>query len=151
MGEIKLTDVIAPAFYGVHWDIIDGKHTYYDLFGGRGSTKSSFIGTEIPLGMMQDAVNGIHSNAVVFRKVGNTLRESVFEQIAWGIDALGASDEWTSSLSPMQYVYKPTGQKIIFRGLDKAKKTKSIKITGRIGRLQDKKQRDGTTNQRKGI
>ena len=46
MGEIKLTDVIAPAFYGVHWDIIDGKHTYYDLFGGRGSTKSSFIGTE---------------------------------------------------------------------------------------------------------
>ena len=129
MGEIKLTDVIAPAFYGVHWDIIDGKHTYYDLFGGRGSTKSSFIGTEIPLGMMQDAVNGIHSNAVVFRKVGNTLRESVFEQIAWGIDALGASDEWTSSLSPMQYVYKPTGQKIIFRGLDKAKKTKSIKIS----------------------
>ena len=79
--------------------------------------------------MMQDAVNGIHSNAVVFRKVGNTLRESVFEQIAWGIDAFGASDEWTSSLSPMQYVYKPTGQKIIFRGLDKAKKTKSIKIS----------------------
>ena len=35
MGEIKLTDVIAPAFYGVHWDIIDEKHTYYDLFGGR--------------------------------------------------------------------------------------------------------------------
>ena len=45
MGEIKLTDVIAPAFYGVHWDIIDGKHTYYDLSGGRGSTKSSFVGT----------------------------------------------------------------------------------------------------------
>ena len=83
MGEIKLTDVIAPAFYGVHWDIIDGKHTYYDLSGGRGSTKSSFVGTEIPLGMMQDAMNGIHSNAVVFRKVGNTLRESVFEQIAY--------------------------------------------------------------------
>lgn len=59
MGEIKLTDVIAPAFYGVHWDIIDGKHTYYDLSGGRGSTKSSFVGTEIPLGMMQDAVNGM--------------------------------------------------------------------------------------------
>lgn len=53
MGEIKLTDVIAPAFYGVHWDIIDGKHTYYDLSGGRGSTKSSFVGTEIPLGMIE--------------------------------------------------------------------------------------------------
>ena len=86
---INLTDVIAPSFYSVHWDILEGKHTYYDLFGGRGSTKSSFIGTEIPLGMMNDAENGIYSNAVVFRKVAATLRESVYEQIQWGIDALG--------------------------------------------------------------
>ena len=126
---IQLTDIIAPAFYPVHWDILDGKHTYYDLYGGRGSTKSSFISLEIVLGMMMDAVNGEHTNAVVFRKVGNTLRESVYEQIAWAIDELGASDLWTSSLSPMQFLYKPTGQKIIFRGLDKAKKTKSIKTS----------------------
>ena len=117
---IQLTDIIAPAFYPVHWDILDGKHTYYDLYGGRGSTKSSFISVEIVLGMMMDAENGEHTNAVVFRKVGNTLRESVYEQIAWAIDELGASDLWTSSLSPMQFLYKPTGQKIIFRGLDKA-------------------------------
>lgn len=129
MEQVRLTDVIAPAFYSVHWDIMDGKHTYYDLYGGRGSTKSSFIGTEIPLGMMQDANNGEHTNAVIFRKVGNTLRDSVFEQIAWGIDALGVSDLWTSSTSPMQYIYKPTGQKILFRGLDKAKKTKSVKAS----------------------
>lgn len=126
---IQLTDIIAPAFYPVHWDILDGKHTYYDLYGGRGSTKSSFISVEIVLGMMMDAERGEHTNAVVFRKVGNTLRESVYEQIAWAIDELGASDMWTSSLSPMQFVYKPTGQKIIFRGLDKAKKTKSIKTS----------------------
>lgn len=128
-NAIKLTDIIAPAFYPAHWDILDGKHTYYDLYGGRGSTKSSFISVEIVLGMMMDAERGEHTNAVVFRKVGNTLRESVYEQIAWAIDELGASDMWTSSLSPMQFVYKPTGQKIIFRGLDKAKKTKSIKTS----------------------
>lgn len=126
---INLTDVIAPSFYDVHWDILYGKHTYYDLYGGRGSTKSSFISVEIILGMMQDEKDGVFSNSVVFRKVGNTLRESVFEQIAWAIDALGANDLWASSVSPMQYVYKPTGQKIIFRGLDKAKKTKSIKTS----------------------
>ena len=126
---INLTDVIAPSFYSVHWDILEGKHTYYDLFGGRGSTKSSFIGTEIPLGMMNDAENGIYSNAVVFRKVAATLRESVYEQIQWGIDALGVTELWESRLSPMQFIYKPTGQKIIFRGLDKAKKTKSIKTS----------------------
>ena len=64
---IQLTDIIAPAFYPVHWDILDGNHTYYDLYGGRGSTKSSFISTEIVFGMMQDAERGIFSNGIVFR------------------------------------------------------------------------------------
>lgn len=124
---INLTDVIAPAFYSVHWDIQDGKHTYYDLYGGRGSCKSSFTAAETVLGMMQDAEEGEFTNAAIFRKVGNTLRDSVYEQIQWAIDALGVSDLWDSSLSPLQHVYKPTGQKILYRGLDKAKKTKSVK------------------------
>lgn len=124
---IQLTDIIAPAFYPVHWDILDGKHTYYDLYGGRGSTKSSFISTEIVFGMMQDAERGIFSNGIVFRKVEKYIRESVYEQIAWAIDALGVTDLWKATLSPMQFIYLPTGQKITFRGLDKAKRTKSIK------------------------
>ena len=128
-NSISLKDIIAPAFYEVFWDILDEKHTYYDLYGGRGSTKSSFVGVMIPFLMMQDAENDVVSNAVIFRKVGNTLRGSVYEQIAWGIDALGVNDLWDTSVSPMQYTYKPTGQKIIFRGLDKAKKTKSIKAS----------------------
>ena len=129
MSNVNLTDVIAPAFYPVHWDIIDGEHTYYDLYGGRGSTKSSFISTEIILGMMEDAEKGLFSNAAIFRKVGNTLRDSVYEQIEWAIDALGVSDLWESLLSTMQHIYKPTGQKILYRGLDKAKKTKSVKTS----------------------
>ena len=122
---INLTDVIAPSFYGVHWDIMDGKHTYYDLYGGRGSTKSSFISVEIVLGMMDDP----EANAVIFRKYAVTIGESVFEQIQWAIDALGVTDLWESRTSPYRFVYKSTGQKIIFRGLDKAKKTKSIKAS----------------------
>lgn len=124
-NQILLTDIIAPAFYSVHWDILEGKHTYYDLFGGRGSTKSSFISAEIILGIMQDPL----ANAIVFRKYATTLRESVFEQIQWAIDALGVSEEWIPRTSPLMFVYKPTGQKILFRGLDKAKKTKSIKVS----------------------
>lgn len=124
-NTVNLTDIIAPDFYSVHWDILDGKHTYYDLYGGRGSTKSSFCGVEIVFGMMQDP----KANAVVFRKYAVTLRESVYEQIQWAIDELGVSDLWEAKVSPLQFVYKPTGQKIIFRGLDKAKKTKSIKTS----------------------
>lgn len=124
-NQILLTDVIAPSFYEVHWDIIEGKHTYYDLYGGRGSGKSSFISAETVLGIMDDP----EANAAVFRKYATTLRESVFEQIQWAIDALGVSELWEPRLSPLSFVYKPTGQKIIFRGLDKAKKTKSIKVS----------------------
>ena len=85
---VRLTDCIAPAFYPVHWDILEGNHTYYDLFGGRGSTKSSFISAEIVLGVMQDPM----ANAIVFRKVASTISTSVYEQILWAIYALGVQD-----------------------------------------------------------
>lgn len=122
--RVRLTDIIAPAFYSVHWDVIEGGHTYYDLFGGRGSTKSSFISTEIVLGIMSDPL----ANAIVYRKVGNTIGSSVYEQILWSIEALGVRHLWKERTSPHSFTYLPTGQVIRFRGLDKAKKTKSIKI-----------------------
>ena len=69
-NPINLNEIIAPAFYNVFWDIMDGKHTYYDLYGGRGSTKSSFVGAMIPFQMMQDAENGVMSNAVFSERSG---------------------------------------------------------------------------------
>lgn len=122
---IRLSNIIAPAFYAVHWDIEDERHTYYDLYGGRGSTKSSFISVEIVLGIMQD----INANAVVFRKVGNTIALSVYEQILWAIEVLGVRHLWKCTTSPHRMLYKPTGQVILFRGLDTAKKMKSIKVS----------------------
>lgn len=124
-NEVKLTDVIAPGFYELHQDIKDGNHTYYDLAGGRGSLKSSTVSVEIILGLEKDP----DANAVVFRKYAVTLRESVYEQMQWAIDMLNLTDEWEPKVSPLQFVKKSTGQKIIFRGLDKAKKTKSIKVS----------------------
>lgn len=124
-NQVKLTDLIAPSFYNVHWDIVDGKHTYYDLYGGRGSTKSSFVGLEIVLGMMEDP----NANAIVYRKVGNTIGDSVFEQILWAIDALEVNHLWRCKTSPYRCTYKPTGQRIMFKGLDKAKKSKSAKVS----------------------
>lgn len=122
---IDFGKLIVPAFYQVHRDIANSEHTYYDLYGGRGGLKSSFISLEIILGMMKDK----DANAVIFRKYGVTLRESVYEQILWAIDVLGVSHLWEAGVSPMQCIYIPTGQKIVFRGLDKAKKTKSIKVS----------------------
>ena len=67
--RIKLTELIAPSFYDLYWDIAEHKHTHYKLAGGRGSTKSSFISIMIVLGMMSNP----DANAMVLRKVGRYL------------------------------------------------------------------------------
>lgn len=121
---IELKDIIAPSFYGIHNDIKKQKHTYYWLKGGRGSTKSSFVSIEIILGMMKDS----NANCVALRKVGLNLKDSVYEQLEWAIKMLGVEQYWLSKLSPLELVYIPTGQRIIFRGADKPKKIKSTKF-----------------------
>lgn len=122
---VRLSECIAPAFYPVYWDVQNGDHTFYDLYGGRGSTKSSFISIMLILGIVQDK----NANAIVFRKVGNTLGTSVYEQVLWAINALNMQDQWKCTTSPYKCTYKRTGQVILFRGLDYAKKLKSIKVS----------------------
>lgn len=121
---VKLSELIAEPFYKVHEDIKSGGHTHYWLKGGRGSTKSSFVSIEIILGMMKDT----NANALILRKVGLYLKDSVYEQLLWAIDKLGVSNYWESKLSPLELTYTPTGQRIIFRGADMPKKIKSTKV-----------------------
>ena len=127
LDALDVTQHIAPVYLPLHADIKNAGHTVYNLPGGRGSCKSSFVSLEIVNGIMADTTG--HSNAIVFRLYGNTLRESVFSQIAWAIDTLGVSHLWKSRIAPMQWVYTPTGAQIVFRGLDDASKLKSIKPT----------------------
>lgn len=118
-----ILDAIAPAWMPVHQDILAGAHDTYWLPGGRGSGKSSFVSLELVRGMMEDP----EAAAIVLRRVAATLRDSVFAQIAWAIDTLGVSALWRSSVSPMAFTFMPTGQQILFRGLDDPQKLKSIK------------------------
>ena len=127
-ANIKAVDVlqhIAPVYYGLHADIEAAAHQYYNLPGGRGSCKSSFVSLEIVNGIMQDESG--HSNAIIFRRTANTMRESVYSQIAWAIDILGVNEYWRGNVSPMSWTYTPTGAQILFRGLDDSSKLKSIK------------------------
>ena len=126
--KTRLSELLAPSFYSLHVDIKKNRHSEYWLKGGRGSTKSSFAALEIILGMMRDADNGQHTNAVALRKVKDSLHESVFEQLAWAIEKLNVSHLWEIPKSKLELTYLPTGQKILFRGADKPKKIKSIKI-----------------------
>ena len=128
--RIDVEDLIAPCYIPLHGDVVSGKYETFNLPGGRGSGKSSFVSLEIVDGIMKDP----DANGIIFRKVAGTMRESVFAQIAWAVDELGVSALWRASVSPMVYTYKPTGQQILFRGLDDASKLKSIKA--RRGRFK---------------
>lgn len=123
-----LTELIAPNFYDQFWKVWDELFTHYWEKGGRGSTKSSFISLMIPLKMMDDAEKGIHSNALVIRRVKDTLAESVLEQLEWAVNMLGVAEEWKVTTKPMRMIYKPTGQVIRFRGADNTTKLKSTKV-----------------------
>lgn len=132
MSDIRLSEKIGSAFYNVAHDVFHHGHTHYDFSGGRGSLKSSTVSILVVLLIMQEQNKNI--NAVVLRKVANTIRDSVFAQYIWAIGELGAAAYWESKVSPMELIYKPTGQKIMFRGADDPMKIKSIKVPfGYIG------------------
>lgn len=122
--KIALSKTIARPFWAVHQDVRRHGHTYYICGGGRGSTKSSYISQEILLLMMQHR----DCNAVILRKVANTLRNSVYRQMEWALDALHLGSGWKKMLNPMEFVRTATGQKILFLGVDDKSKLKSLKM-----------------------
>lgn len=121
--KVDISSCYAPCYQVLHDDLQQGLHEFYYLPGGRGSGKSSFIGLEMVDGIQKDK----NANGIIFRAVAATLRDSCYAQIKWAIETLGTSAKWRGSVSPMQFTYLPTGQQILFRGLDDASKLKSIK------------------------
>lgn len=124
MSDILLSEKIGSAFYDVAHDVFHHGHTHYDFSGGRGSLKSSTVSVLVPLLLISNP--GTH--ALVLRKVANTIRDSVYAQYIWAIGELGMAAYWEAKVSPMELIYKPTGQKIMFRGADDPMKIKSIKV-----------------------
>lgn len=130
MMTYKLSDLISPAFAESHRAVKSGAINELVEKGGRGGAKSSFISIEVILLLLTHP----ECHAVVMRKVGNTLRSSVYAQICWAIASLGLSSRFKCTVSPMECTYIPTGQKILFFGLDDPGKLKSIKVPfGYIG------------------
>ena len=124
MSDVRLSEKIGSAFYDVAHDVFHHGHTHYDFSGGRGSLKSSTVSIIVPLLL----INNPGTHALVLRKVANTIRDSVYAQYIWAIGELGMAAYWDAKVSPMELVYKPTGQKIMFRGADDPMKIKSIKV-----------------------
>ena len=113
---------IPDRFHQAIRDIRDKEHLEYVFKGGRGSTKSTTVGMTI----VELMKNNHDIHAVVCRKVGNTIKDSVYNKIKWAIGKQEFTEEFDSKLSPMEITLKATGQKIYFRGADDPDKIKSI-------------------------
>lgn len=123
-GEYHIDlNIVPDVFHKMIRDIRAKKHSEYILPGGRGSMKSSTISLIIP----ELLKNNPNMHALILRKVGNTIKDSVYAQMKWAIDKLNLNEEFVCKVSPMEITYKPTGQKIYFRGADDPLKIKSIK------------------------
>lgn len=124
MKQIKLSEIVTPKFQ-TFWKASNShKYLRHVLKGGRGSSKSTHVALKLIKDMMKYPVT-----TLCVRKVARTLEESVFEQLKEAIDMLGVSEYWRVVKSPLQLVYLPRGNKIIFRGADDPMKIKSIKVS----------------------
>ena len=100
------------------------KSLYENLKGGRSSKKSATMALRTIHRMMQYP----DANMLVVRRVYGTLKESCFTQLLWAIDRLGVTKYWKVNTNPLMLTYKPTGQQILFRGLDDPLKITSITV-----------------------
>lgn len=119
---------ISKGFVDLYRDIKERKHDEYWLEGGRGSLKSSFWSQIVP----EELENNPNWCAICIRKVANTLKDSVYSQLNWGMDKLSETfpfinENWVKTKSPLEMRNKKTGQMIYFRGADDPGKIKSIK------------------------
>lgn len=119
---------IGKAFVDLYRDIKERKHDDYWLEGGRGSIKSSFWSQLVP----EELENNPNWCAICIRKVANTLKDSVYSQLEWGMDKIAETypfinENWCKTKSPLEMKNKKTGQMIYFRGADDPGKIKSIK------------------------
>ena len=123
--KIRLPDLVGKG-YKDFWNF---KGRYRVCKGSRGSKKSKTTASFFIYSMMKYP----GANLLVVRKVYRTLKDSCFTDLKWAINILGVQDYWSVKESPLEIIYIPTGQKILFRGLDDPLKVTSITVeTGNL-------------------
>ena len=121
--KIHLPDIVGKG-YGTIWRF---KGRYKVIKGSRASKKSKTTALWIIYNMMKYP----QANTVVIRKVKDTLRDSCCADLIWAITRLKVNAWWDYPEKPtskLEITYIPTGQKILFRGLDDSFKITSISV-----------------------
>lgn len=122
--EVRIQDNVNPHFKEV-WTT---SKPYNVLKGGRNSFKSSVIALLLIFMIVPFLIAGKKANVVVIRKVGNTIRDSVFLKIQWALNKFGLSGRFKATVSPFKIQDKVTGSCFYFYGQDDFQKLKSNDI-----------------------
>lgn len=107
--------------YKDYWSF---KGRYRVCKGSRASKKSKTTALNFVYRIMKYP----QANLLVIRKVFGTLKDSCYTDLKWAIHRFGVDSLFDCKLSPLEITYKPTGQKILFRGLDDPLKITSITV-----------------------
>nr|DAY30833.1 MAG TPA: terminase large subunit [Caudoviricetes sp.] len=117
---VNIADIVGKG-YGEFWRF---KGRYKVVKGSRASKKSSTQSLRV----IYEIVSNPVINWLVVRKTERTLRDSCFAQLKWAMRRLHVEKYFRCSVSPLEIIYIPTGQKILFRGLDDPLKVTSITV-----------------------
>lgn len=117
---IKLPEIIGKG-YKAFWNF---KGRYRVVKGSRASKKSKTTA----LWYIYNLMKYKDANLLVIRKTFRTLKDSCYKELKWAVKRLKVEHLWDFTLSPLEATYKPTGQKIYFRGLDDPLKVTSIAV-----------------------
>ena len=120
INKIRLPEIVGRG-YKDFWNF---KGRYRVCKGSRASKKSKTTALFFIHGIMKYP----GANLLVVRKVFRTLKDSCFTDLKWAINRLQVSEYWEIKESPLEMTYTPTGQKILFRGLDDPLKITSITV-----------------------
>lgn len=121
MTSEKRTSILIGKGYDKFWNC---EKRYRVLKGGKGSKKSSVTALNFIYRLMRNP----NTNLLVIRAVMNTHRNSTFAVLSWAQRRFGVEHLWKNTLSPPEMTYLPTGQKILFRGMDDVLKLAGLTV-----------------------
>jgi phage terminase large subunit len=116
---IRINDVYLP--------LLQNENRRLVLYGGSGSGKSVFAAQKIAARTLGEKGHKF----LALRKVGETVKESIFAELKNAIADTGCLSEFDINKTEKTFLHRPTGNQIICKGLDEPEKIKSIQgITG---------------------
>ena len=122
--KLSITKTIGSG-YNEFWH---NKNFYRVVKGSRGSKKSKTTALNFIYRLMEYE----WANLLVVRRFSNTNKQSTYTDLRWATNRLGVKHLFKFNDSLPEITYKPTGQKILFRGLDDPLKITSITVENGI-------------------